>query len=427
MKGCVLKSIRFSENGHKISFDYEISKPYSKYFNSTNKFYVSYDKDIRNTPLSIAIIPFLANIMPIAWFAGFDVHIDELDQTFFNALNKLKKQFEKHHPEIKNKGKLVHKKLVENKINGTNSILLFSGGLDSFESLTRNYVKDPYLVSIHGADVEIKDKKRWNQFKEYNEKEPIIDNSKLTYIESNLRTFYTYKVDLLIKNIGWWGEIQHGMALLGVLAPLSIFLKANHIFIASSNTKEVDFSWGSRPEIDENMKWADLDVTHDGYHLRRSEKIVNVINFAKEHNQNINLRVCYSELRDGANCNTCAKCQRTMFGIILAGDDPEKYGFIIPNNFYELLLSNFKKNVQMSVGLKYEWWCLQEKAKENGHFFIIENKEKETAFIKNFKELDLENTIQIDTETVNTWYRTKFMLRNKFSKVYRFYKNLRYK
>tara|TARA_R110002074_G_scaffold362950_1_gene536084 strand:+ start:69 stop:1349 length:1281 start_codon:yes stop_codon:yes gene_type:complete len=421
-----LNHINFINEGRKIVYDYSYDNKIKAYFNLKNPFYVLYDQDVSQTPLSLAVIPLLANIMPIAWFANFDVIIDEIDETFYNSLKELKAQFEKHHPKIKNKGNLICKKLVRNKCNGTNSMLLFSGGLDSFESLTRNYNKDPYLVSIHGADVEIKDKKRWHQFKEFNEKEPIINNSKLTYIESNLRDFYTYKVNLLVNNISWWGEIQHGMALLGVLAPLSYLLQVSDIFIASSNTKEVDFSWGSRPEIDENMTWADLKIKHDGYHLRRPEKIVNVINFAKKNNETINLRVCYSELRNGANCNTCAKCQRTMFGIILADDNPEKYGFIVPNNFYELLLSNFKKNVQMSTGLKYEWWCLQEKAKEHNPFFVISNQDKESAFIKIFINIDLENIIQTNTEKVNTWYRTKFMLRNKFSGLYRFYKNLRY-
>ncbi|OYX26037.1 MAG: hypothetical protein B7Z06_06355, partial [Flavobacteriales bacterium 32-35-8] len=331
-----LHKIIFEEDGKKIAYGYSLTPQIKSYFNTKNPFYVAYDQDVSNTPLSLAVIPFLANIMPIAWFAGFDVFVDELDETFYKALIELKNQFEKHHPKIKNKGKLIFKKLVSNTFQENNSMLLFSGGLDSFESLTRNYDKKPYLVSVHGADVKIEDTTRWNQFKIFNEKENIIDNTKLIYLESNLRDFYTYKVSLLINSLSWWGEIQHAMALLGVLAPLTSLLGVKHVFIASSNTKEVDFSWGSRPEVDENMKWANIKVTHDGYHLRRPEKIVNVINFAKEHNEKINLRVCYSELRNGANCNICAKCQRTMLGIILANENPSNYGLQIPDNFYQL-------------------------------------------------------------------------------------------
>lgn len=421
-----LNAILIENEGTKIVYDYTISKSISKYFNIDKKLYTAYDKDVSETPLSIAVIPLLANIMPISWFTGFDVYVDELDETFYNSLKELRVQFEKHHPKIKNQGKLIFNTLVSNKNNGNNSILLFSGGLDSFESLTRNYDVNPYLVPIHGADVEIEDKRRWNQFKTFNEKEPIIDQSRLTYIESNLRDFYTYKVDLLIENIGWWGEIQHGMALLGVLAPLSNLLNVTNIYIASSNTKEVDFSWGSRPEIDENMNWANIKIIHDGYHLRRPEKIVNVIDFAKKHKENINLRVCYSELRNGANCNICPKCQRTILGIILAGDNPANYGLQIPDNFYDLLLSNFEGNIIMSRGLEYEWWCLQEKVKENKPFFVINNLEEEKVFLKRFQDLNLKDIINLNLQKKTKINRMKFILRKKFSGIYQLYKSIRY-
>ena len=426
MEAFIINQIYFSNRKNTIIYEYEYSKSISKYFNRENKFYVAYDKDVSNTPFSIAAIPLLANIIPISWFAGFDVFVDEIDETFFNSLKELKKQFEKYHPKIKNKGKLIYKKLVDNKFNGDNSILLFSGGLDSFESLTRNYDKDPYLVSIHGADVQIEDEKRWKQFKEFNEEEPIINKSKLTYIESNLRDFYRYKVDLMVSSSSWWGEIQHGMALLGVLAPLSYLLKANQLFIASSNTKEVDFSWGSRPELDENMKWANISVIHDGYHLRRTEKIVNIIEFAKRKNVKINLRVCYSELRNGANCNKCAKCQRTMLGIILAGENPTKYGLEVPTKFYDMILSNFKENTEMSIGLKYEWWCLQEKAKACKYFYIIKNEDEENVFLEKFKSIDLGKKIKTYTNNKLGTKRLKFIFQNKFPNVYATYKNIRY-
>lgn len=421
-----LDTIVFENKGKKIVYNYSTSKSIRKYFNLNDKLYIAYEKDVSKVPQSIAIIPLLANIMPISWFAGFDVYVDELDETFYNSLQELRTQFEKHHPKIKRKGKLIFKTLVNNTFSGNNSLLLFSGGLDSFESLTRNYDKNPYLVSIHGADVEIEDSRRWNQFKQLNQQENIIDNEKLLYIESNLRDFYTYKVDLLV-NTGWWGKIQHGMALLGVLAPITNLLGINDVYIASSNTSEVSFSWGSRPEIDENMKWANVKIVHDGYHLRRTEKIVNVIDFTKKQNEKINLRVCYSELRNGANCNMCAKCLRTMLGIIIAGDNPNNYGLTVPSNFYERILSNFQRNITMSKGLEYEWWCLQQKVKEDKPFYIINDKEKEGEFLNKFKNLDLKQVINTNSDKETRMDIIKYILRNKFSNIYSIYKKIRYK
>jgi hypothetical protein len=420
-----LNTIKLTHNGRKVSYQYSYAKQLKKYFNSEQMLYVHYDQDVSAVSESLLVIPFLANMMPIAWFAGFDVSVDEVDETFYSSLKTLKAKFALHYPSIKKKGQLITKKLVQNTIAGNESLLLFSGGLDSFESLSRNYEKNPYLASIHGADVEINDSTRWNQFKEFNKKEAIIANDKLVYIESNLRDFYTYKVDLLV-NVGWWGKIQHGMALLGVLAPLTKVLQVKQLFIASSNTSEVSFAWGSTPEIDENMKWANTSIIHDGYHLRRTDKIVNVIDFAKKQSQKFNLRVCYSELRNGANCNQCAKCQRTMLGLILANASPEAYGLEVPENFYELLLANFGKDNSMSKGLEYEWWCLQEKAKENKTFFVIKNEAEERRQLETFKQLDLKVLLNQNAKTFSKTLKIKYILRNKFSGLYNLYKKIRY-
>ena len=421
-----LTDIVYSDDGKKISYQYKVSDKIKKYFNFKNKYYVKYDKDVSDTPFSISVIPLLANIMPISWFVGFDVYIDEVDNTFFESLQELKKQFSKFHPDKEIKGTLHTGKKTKNTFPENNSSLLFSGGLDSFESLTRNLNKKPYLISIHGADVAIEDTLRWNIFKDFNEKESILDKSKLLYIESNLRDFYTYKIELLV-DLSWWGTVQHGMALLGVLAPLSYKFSIKDINIASSATNEVAYSWGSTPAIDENMKWANTKVTHDGYHLRRTDKIDNVVEFVKQTGTHINLRVCYSELRNGANCNICHKCQRTMLGLILSGANPEEYGFNTPPNLYDLIFKNFGEEAVMTKGLKYQWTCLQDKAKESlSTFYVLENKEKELKSLELFIDLNLDDIVNKNAKKVKSEKRIKFILRNKLPFFYNIYKKLRY-
>lgn len=425
MKRCTLEHIKFEKNGRSISYNYAMTPDIKKYFNPKVSYYVSYDRDVSTTPKSITVIPFLANIMPIAWFAGFDVVVDEVDAEFFNSLAELKKEFKKYHPKKTFKGELVAKKLVQNKIKGKATGLLFSGGLDSFESYTRNYDQNPYLFSIHGADVDITDTKRWNDFQRYNLEEEIVVNDKLCYIETNVRDFYTYKVELLV-NIGWWGKIQHGMSLLGVLAPLGYQLGVHRILIGSSNTEEVDFGWGSSPTIDEKMKWANSTVVHDGYHLNRPSKIDNVVAFTQKNKVPLKLRVCYSELRDGYNCSRCAKCQRTILGLVLSGADPNIYGFKVPDNFYDLILSNFSSGTTMSTGVKYEWKCLQQKASEHLDFHVLKDKKIEQEVLDTFVALDLENLVSVDLEKTKPIFKLKFILRNKFKEAYTLYKKLRY-
>ncbi len=421
-----LQNIIFTENGTKMRYQYTYDESIAKYFNKKEAYYVQYQEDISSVPESINVIPFLANIMPIAWFVGFDVQVNELDETFFQSLQNLKEEFSVHFPQIKAESKLHVKNLVSNTFTEDNHALLFSGGLDAFESLTRNIAQNPYLISVHGADIEIADTKRWNDFKRFNLEEEVINSERVCYVESNLRTFYTYEVDLLV-GVGWWGKIQHGMALLSLIAPLSYLHKITTTMIASSNTGEVSFGWGSTSETDEKVRWANQQVIHDGFHLRRTEKIENVVAFAKKTGYQVKLRVCYSEWRTGYNCSRCTKCQRTMLGFILEGENPSDYGFDVPKDFYDLILKNFDEKAMMTVGVKYEWQCLQDKARTIEKPFIIRDEPSELANFNTFVKLNLDEIVNKNQEKLQKKRELKFMIINKFPKLFQYYLSLRRK
>lgn len=421
-----LHGLTYSENGTKITYQYTYDELLAKFFNKKEAYYVAYQEDIASVPESIAVIPFLANIMPIAWFVGFDVYVNELDETFYHSLQHLKAEFAIHFPQIKTDTKLHVHRIIKNTFSEDNHALLFSGGLDAFESLTRNIDKNPYLISIHGADIAINDTKRWNDFKRFNLEEEIINDERLCYVESNLRTFYTYEVDLLV-GVGWWGKIQHGMALLSLIAPLSYLHQITTTMIASSNTGEVSFGWGSTSETDEKVRWANQKVIHDGFHLRRTEKIENIVAFAKKTGYKVKLRVCYSEWRTGYNCSRCTKCQRTMFGFMLEGENPNDYGFEVPNDFYALLLKNFDEKTMMTVGVKYEWQCLQDKAKTILQPFILNDRASETEKFNTFVQLNLDEIVNKNKDKLQKRREMKFVIINKFPKLFQFYLKLRRK
>jgi len=421
-----LDTIVYSNEGKRMTYQYTYDKSIAHYFNKKEAYYVEYDDPISSLPESINVIPFLANIMPIAWFVGFDVYVNELDETFYQSLQNLKEEFAIHFPQIKTDTKLHVAKMVANVLPKEDCALLFSGGLDAFESLTRNLDKNPYLISVLGADIAVDDQKRWHDFKRFNQEETIINKDRLCYVASNLRTFYTYEVDLLV-GVGWWGKIQHGMALLSLIAPLSVLHGITTTMIASSNTIEVNFGWGSTSETDEKVRWANQKVIHDGFHLRRTQKIENIVAFARKTGHQVKLRVCYSEWRKGYNCSRCTKCQRTMLGFILEGANPNDYGFEAPKDFYELIFKNFEKDSVMTIGVKYEWQCLQDKAKQVQQPFIINEVATEMAKFNTFVNLDIDGVVNKNQAKLQKSKEWKFVIISKFPKLFNFYLKLRQK
>ena len=81
----------------------------------------------------------------------------------------------------------------------------------------------PVLEKLHNinfSNVEIEDTIQWERVLELNETEELLDTNRKHYIKSNLKTFYKPHVELLLPYPGWWGKVQHGLALNAIVAPL---------------------------------------------------------------------------------------------------------------------------------------------------------------------------------------------------------------
>ena len=421
-----LKNIVFEDTGSKIVYDYTTQNDSNKYFNAADPFYIKYQIDVSSVPESILVIPFLSNVLPIAWFAGFYIEVNDVDFDFLECIKVLKIEFQKQFPDYKLEGGLKAKKVTKNKINGTNTAMLFSGGVDAYATYIRTHEKTPDLVTILGADIEINDKEQWTSFTDFIESETLLKSNAKQYIETNVRTFYTYQVELLLKDIGWWGKVQHGLSLIGSLAPLSLIKGYQDIFIASSYTEQIDIAWGSTPQIDEKISWAGIKVHHDGYELKRQDKVDLITKFSSDAESNFKLRVCYSELRNAFNCSACEKCYRTILGLILNGKDPNNYGFDVDAHVYKNMFELLNYG-GASRGMQYFWWELMEKAKATDAVFTFKNKALESMQLDRIRNGELHQILEdkINKPTSN-WFKFKFIARNKFSGLYNLYKKIKH-
>lgn len=419
-----LNEIWYSADRKTINYRYSIESSAKPYLNANEPFYARYEDPIDSVPESIAVIPLVSSMITLAWFAGFDLEVPCLDKDFYEALEKIKAVFQSHYPDLKLTGKLRVDRLVENSISGAKTALLFSGGVDAFASYIRVGDQLPDLVTVLGADIEIADTKQWNEFVDFLDNDELLAENRKVQLEANLREFYSYKAELLLPAMGWWGKVQHGLALLGSVAPISYLFGYSKIVIASSYTNEIDISWGSMPELDNQVSWAGVEVAHDGYELRRQEKVDLIAEFAECSEWPLYLRVCYSELRQGFNCGNCEKCYRTMLGLILAGANPNLFGFEVKPTFYTEM--NACLNVgSASKGMRYFWWELQEKAKSAEAFTIADSdlENREIGIIAS-GELVSRLTAKIVNPNIRK-ARRLFWLRHKFPWLPVIYRKLR--
>lgn len=318
-------------SAHHIYYDYELNGPWSKYFNIDEKMAVEFSVDISEVPRSIALIPLLGNILPVAWLCDAKVYLPAIDKTFYDSISEFKTGYIEMHRMLEFKGELIPDSIEDNSSYGGDGCLtLFSGGVDAFNTLFSHMEEKPTLVTLWGSDVRLDDGEGWEKvLRHVNTTCHEFDLNSVT-VKTNFRTIISEgELDQLVtaSGDGWWHGFQHGLGILSHTAPIAYALKKACVYIASSFTiAEKGISCASDPSIDNFIRFGSTQVVHDGYEFNRQMKLSNISAYVRQHNKPIRLHVCWIS-KGGDNCCRCEKCVRTIMGLYANGDNPQEYGF----------------------------------------------------------------------------------------------------
>jgi hypothetical protein len=378
----IVKEIEIKE--YRIDYRYEILGDWKSCFPLNETFFVEYSINISDVPEGIAVIPFLCNLLPIAWVLDAVIVTKEVDEDFLKNSSKIKQGYINMFPMLDFKGRLITKPVKCSSSAGEqNSACFFSGGVDAFHTLISHRSEKPLLITVWGADITFEDIAGWNMMEKcIKHTAGLFDLNHIT-IKSALRRFIDQ--DELSKKIvksgtGWWYGFQHGIGLLGHAAPVAYCFGLETVYIAASFSKDMPGKYvcASDPTIDNQVRFCGTKVYHDGYECNRQEKVRSLCSYSKEHNINLLLHVCWQSL-GGCNCSKCEKCYRTILEIISEGYDPNDFNFIwnkkkmkeckramyheiiagqfILDSYYPPIQENFKKNRSRIKNYEsYEWF-----------------------------------------------------------------------
>ena len=422
-----ITKIETADRGKTTRYVYHTEGATGTYFNAKMPFCATYDTDINEVPESILAIPLLANVLPISWFAGFDILVPQLDRVYAEQMGKIKALYQKYYPQLQSvDSNLIVGTLVDNQYKTDKNGLLFSGGVDAYTSFLRH--RDPRLdlITIHGADIDLEDQAQFERLRGFNDAEALLAPHRKLYVKANIRTFYTHKVDFLLPNLGWWGKIQYGMSLLALTAPYAFIHGYRSVYIASTRSVHMEFlPWGSMPEVDDLVGWGNTYCKHDAFELSRHQKMEYIVQKFKESGEHAGLRVCYSEDNTALNCSRCEKCLRTIFNIMILGDDPNSYGFEADQGVYDRLKGKLNNGFQTSGILNY-WKELHQLAKDSEHVYSFTGTQTERQA---FDELVLliDQNCKAGVRTPSKWKKIKFRIINNNKKLFSYYLRLRHK
>lgn len=389
-----LNRIMYSDDGRRIDYDYSWSEKLNKYF-SQHRLHIEFVRDnVRSVPASIAVIPFLGNVLPMAWFIGFDVHVEEVDEDYFHSLEAFKKGFLLSHKlAIDKAGSLRYRKLVKNKIGGVNTALLYSGGVDSRFTLLHVAEENPLLITVHGADFHSSDTEQLKILEHTFSNDHLTGKFGRSVIRTNMRGFYTSRVNLLLSDCDWWGRVQHGIGLISVVAPLAFVYNIARLYIASSNTTALNITWGSSKNQDEELSFAGMQVTHHGSEFSRVEKTRNIVKAAVSEHSSTLLKVCYKTTGYSLNCSKCEKCYRTMLTVILCGYDPRQLGFDVSDTFYDDVAKSLRKGFR-SHFVAYFWSEIAEELRSRKGWLVFKYVAREQDQLQEIQRLIEKNMLR---------------------------------
>lgn len=413
-----VKEITVKKN--RVEYVLDCTGEVKKYFNPNQNLFIEYNENIDNVPLGILVIPLLTNILPIAWFSDAQILVDEIDKNFYESIDQIKQGYIEMHTNVLLRGSILPKNIVDYSYETTSkTATFFSGGVDSMATLLSRINEKPTLVTLWGSDIKLTDISGWNKVQS-----EVVNFAKCKgldnlLVKSSFRTFISEsRLDADFSNLmndGWWHGAQHGIGLIGHIAPYAYLHKLKTLYVPATYTlNDGHVSCASYPTIDNKVKISSTSVFHEGFENNRQSKIGIICDYVKKYNEDLFIRVCWIS-EGGRNCSKCEKCSRTIMGIIAEFMNPNDFGFYVTTETLKDLKRNVTKNIVFSKENIRFWLEIQQRFQEHNNYWK-NNKQLKWILKINFIKNNQKNIRKkrISTLIINI----KSILRYKFSNLF---------
>ncbi|WP_306058989.1 hypothetical protein [Natronococcus wangiae] len=369
------------------------ASPELERFFTNEPFRTDYDVSIERVPDGVLAIPVLAQVCPVAWANGADVYVDEVDATFARALEDVQETLCGMYDFLEG-GTLYARRTIDPEPPARgDSGLLFTGGVDSTCSYVRHRDESPTLVSIRGWTItpDPSDDEKWRHLTDRVSEFAAERGLETAFVESNMLSFLDHPMLLAhykrYVDGAWYSSVGHGLGLLGLCAPAAHARGMNNLYVAATHWEGIDLEWGSRPDVDDRVRWAGTRCHHDGYELTRQERLDAIADYVESDAPGLELQTCNARM-DG-NCGRCEKCYRTAVGLRLSGLEPADHGYPFDDREYDRIREALE-NGEWVLGQdeKYMWEDIRERARE-----VEPGSPAERAFFEWLEAADLEELV----------------------------------
>ena len=383
-----------SADGGRIESTVEYSDDLRPFFDAS-PFFVEYDVDVSAVPESIRSIPVLAHVCPVAWAFDADVYVPVADARFLRSLLSVGRTLSEMYPFVDG-GRVFAGEAPEwpaqiapDRETGGSEVgepilteadgagMLFTGGVDSLATYVRHREEEPTLITVRGwvIDVDATEDERWHRMRARTESFANRFGVDARFVRSNMLEFLNTTmlgVGCYDRHDGsWYTAVGCGLGMLGLCAPLAVADGLGQIYVAASVWEEMEpppvvdywegraMPWGTHPDIDSAVAWADSQGVHDAFELDRQGRIGVIGDYVREHDPTLPVYSCSTSM-SAENCGRCEKCIRTALGLALAGLDPADHGIEGDRSSFEHAIREFERGACWSLShAPYHWRTFQ--------------------------------------------------------------------
>ena len=379
-----IQLVQLNVKNNRVDYWFTATEDIQSFFAPSMHMFAQYDRSIEKVPESILVIPFLSNVMQIAWLTDATVKVKNVDTVFYDSLLHLRDAYRKMYPHCPLGGSLQAVR-EENEAASypTKSAQMYTGGMDAVTTFIRHQQEYPLLILEYGFYQESLIKVNQYDQDKKSERNFTADclaaaefaqghETTTAFIRANYGTFVNSAVvDKHFKeSMGdiYWHGLHHAMAILGTAAPVAYLENVRTLYIASSFSVGNTYPCASDPTTDNEFRFAGTAVVHDGYEMTDQDKARMIVNYQKKTGMPLPLRVCSW---NDHNCCSCEKCLRRMLQLNAEGGDPHNFGFSYDTSVLDAVTIYLGKEIQFFTTKNIDKWrCIICRMEENyGNLF----------------------------------------------------------
>lgn len=142
--------------GKRIEYVYEVTGEWKRYFSDQN-FFVEYQEDICGLSKSLAVIPLVSSVLPLAALFGAKIYTPVIDRDFYESIPNFMKGYYEMWRGKSEEFHFVYEDILQAEAAEENviafeedapSMLYFSGGVDAYSSLIRHESEKIILLTV---------------------------------------------------------------------------------------------------------------------------------------------------------------------------------------------------------------------------------------------------------------------------------------